>query len=49
MGTFLLANGLVTVVVTDPPGSSVPEPSSFILLGTGMLTLFGLHLLRRFA
>jgi hypothetical protein len=48
MGTFLLANGLVTVAVTDPPGS-VPEPSSFILLGTGILTLFGVHLLRRFA
>jgi PEP-CTERM motif len=47
-GTFLLANGLVTVVVTDPQGS-VPEPSSFILLGTGILALFGLHLLRRFA
>jgi hypothetical protein len=40
--------GLYTVSVTDPP-NRVPEPASGTLLGVGVLTLFGLHLLRRFA
>jgi hypothetical protein len=49
-GTFVLNYSLlgsVTVTVTDPP--SVPEPTAFILLATGILTLFGVHFLRRFA
>jgi len=43
--------GLYTVFVTDPPGTPnrVPEPASGTLLGVGVLTLFGLHLRRRFA
>jgi hypothetical protein len=51
MGTFVLNYswlGSVTVTVTDPP-PPIPEPSSIILLGAGVLTLFGFHLLRRFA
>jgi hypothetical protein len=39
--------GLYTVTVTDP--APVPEPASFILLGTGVLMLLGVHLRRRFA
>ena len=35
--------GLYTVTVTDQPASAVPEPASFILLGTGLLTLFGVR------
>jgi len=49
-GTFVLNYSLlgsVTVTVTDPP--SVPEPTAFTLLATGILTLFGVHFLRRFA
>jgi hypothetical protein len=43
--------GLYTVSVTDPPGTPnrVPEPASGTLLGVGVLTLIGLHLLKRFA
>ena len=43
--------GLYTVSVTDPPGTPrrVPEPASSALLAVGVLTLFGLHLLRRVA
>lgn len=43
--------GLYTVSVTDPPATPrrVPEPSSLVLMGTGVLTLFGLHRLRRSA
>ncbi len=35
--------------VTVIPATSVPEPPSSLLLGAGLLILFGFHLLRRFA
>ena len=44
-GVTLGSVGTYSLTVTR----AVPEPTSFILLGTGLLALLGIHLLRRFA
>jgi len=53
VGNFTLAgaagSGLGVYSLTVTPATSVPEPTSFILLVTGLLALFGIQLLRRFA
>lgn len=53
VGTFQLigaaGSGVGIYKLTVTSASSVPEPASFILLVTGLLALFGLHLLRRAA
>jgi hypothetical protein len=53
VGNFTLAgiagSGLGVYSLTVTPATLVPEPTSFILLVTGLLALFGIQLLRRFA
>ena len=53
VGNFKLAgvagSGLGFYNLTVTPATRVPEPTSFILLVTGLLALFGIQLLRRFA
>jgi PEP-CTERM motif-containing protein len=41
--------GWGSYTMTVLPATSVPEPASSLLLGAGLLTVFGVHLLRRFA
>jgi hypothetical protein len=52
-GTFQLigiaGSGLGTYKLTVTPATAVPEPTSFIFLVTGLLALFGIQLVRRFA
>lgn len=38
-----------TVTVTEQPAAAVPEPASVVVLGMGVLALFGLRLRRRSA
>ena len=53
VGNFKLAgvagSGLGFYNLPVTPAATVPEPTSFILLVTGLLALFGIQLLRRFA